>query len=233
MPDQQPSPRPPRTGFGRLTHPYARLGLLVALLTAAACSLLYWSPQAVIAHGFTGPWAAPLFVLFFGVGTSTVIPKPVLSAAAGMLFGVAEGLTLAMAGITLSAALAFGLGRCLGREAVRPLVRGRLLREIDRRLTEQGFRSVLLLRLLPGIPFNTASYGAAFSAIRVTPFLTATVIGSLPGTAAYAAAGASAALPGSPLFLTSAAAIVLLAAAGTWAVWRSRRGSGPEASEES
>lgn len=170
-----------------------------------------------------GAWRAPVFVAVFALGTLAFVPKPALGATAGLLFGAERGLPLAVLGTTLGAALAFGLGRGLGREALRPLVRGRMLTAADRRLTEQGFRSVLLMRLVPGVPFQAVNLGAAVSGVRTGPFLGGTALGVLPGTAAYVVAGSAAGSPGSPAFVISTAVIVLMGALSLLAMRRTRR----------
>ncbi|MCX5302792.1 TVP38/TMEM64 family protein [Streptomyces sp. NBC_00160] len=191
-----------------------RLLLLGVVLAAAGGSLLLWNPQRLLSDGFTssvpGVWAAPAFVAVFALGTLAFFPKPVLNVAAGVLFGVPAGLALAVAGTTLGAVLAFALGRSLGREALQPRLKGKVLAALDRRLTQQGFRSMLLLRLVPGVPFQAINLAAAFSGVRLWPYTAATALGVLPGTAAFVTAGASASSPTSPAFLISAAVMVAL-----------------------
>ncbi|WP_328971450.1 TVP38/TMEM64 family protein [Streptomyces sp. NBC_00239] len=207
--------------------PLARLALLVALLAAAAGSLLLWSPQRLLSQGFTSAsseiWTAPAFVVVFALATLAFFPKPVLNAAAGVLFGIPEGLLLAVAGTTLGAVLAFGLGRSLGRDALRPLLKKKTLAVLDRRLTDQGFRSVMLLRIVPGIPFQAVNLAAAFSGVRLRPFVAATALGVLPGTAAYVIAGASASSPTSPAFLLSTAAMITMTLLTLVSLRRARR----------
>ncbi|MFI8461702.1 TVP38/TMEM64 family protein [Kitasatospora sp. NPDC085464] len=207
-----------------------RLALLIALLGAAAGSLLLWSPTELLSGGLAdrmpGYWFAPLFALVYAVGTLAFVPRPALNAAAGLLLGIQQGLAMAVLGTTLGAAMAFGLGRGLGREALRPHLRGKVLAALDRRFTEQGFRSVLVLRLLPGVPFQAINFGAAFSGTGALPFVLATAIGAVPTTAVYVTAAASAGEPGSAAFLVSAGLIALLglgSAAGLWRAARARR----------
>ena len=210
-----------------MLSPWVRLALLVVILAAAAGSLLLWDPSALLSGGLTsavpGVWQAPVFVGVYAVATLVFVPRPALNAAAGLLLGVQQGLLLAVLGTTLGAALAFGLGRLLGRDALRPLLRGRVLTALDRRFTDQGFRSVLLLRLFPGLPFQAGNYAAAFSGVRFVPFLAATAIGVVPATAAYVVAAASAKEPGSAAFLLSAGAIVVAGLLGLVPVWRAAR----------
>ncbi|NEE19250.1 hypothetical protein G3M58_73885, partial [Streptomyces sp. SID7499] len=69
------------------------------------------------------------------------------------------------------AGVSFMLGRVLGQDALRTLLRGRLLTAADGVLSRHGFRSVLALRLFPGIPFAAANYCAATSRMSAPPFL--------------------------------------------------------------
>ncbi|MEV8097648.1 VTT domain-containing protein [Kitasatospora sp. NPDC085879] len=209
------------SGTGRRAA-WLRPVLLVLVLAAAAASLLLWSPVDALGGGH-GPWRLPVALAVYTVGTLAFVPKPALNAATGLLLGVAVGLPLAVAGTTLGAAAAFWLGRALGRDALRPLLRARAAAAVDRRLTEQGFRSVLLLRLVPGVPFQPANYACALSGVRSAPYLAATALGVLPGTAASVVAGASAGSPTSPAFLISAGVIVLMTAASGVSLLRARR----------
>jgi uncharacterized membrane protein YdjX (TVP38/TMEM64 family) len=215
----------PRFGLrGALIHPWTRLGLLVLLLVAAAVAALVWSPQSLLSsRGFAGQfpagWGLLVFTACYALCTVAFVPKPLLNVAAGLLFPVPEALAAAVLGTTLGAGLAFGLGRSLGREALRPLLRGKLLEAMDRQLTVRGFRCVLLMRLIPGVPFAAANYSSAVSGTRLWPFLLATALGVVPNTAAYVVAGGSVGDPSSPAFLVSTGVIVgtgLLSAAGVW-----------------
>ncbi|MFD5916664.1 TVP38/TMEM64 family protein [Kitasatospora sp. NPDC058201] len=198
-----------------------RFAALLAILGAAAGSLLLWSPTALLDGGLPpGVPLAPVFVAVYALGTVAFFPRPALNAAAGLLLGVQQGVVLAVLGTTLGAAMAFVLARRLGRDALRPYLRGRLLLSLDRRFTEQGFRSVFLLRLLPGLPFQAGNYGAAFSGVPFVPFVTATALGVTPLTAVYVTAAATAREPGSTAFLLSAGAIGVLCLVSLVSLWR-------------
>ncbi|CAG7658086.1 TVP38/TMEM64 family protein [Actinacidiphila bryophytorum] len=189
-----------------LLSPWARFALLVLLLAAAGAAVLAWHPQRLLtAHGWqphtSGGTAVLLFAVAYGLATVAFVPRPLLNAAAGALYGIHAGLPAAIGGTVLGAGLAFLLGRFLGRDAVRPLLRGRVALSLDRQLSRHGFRSTLALRLFPGVPFAAANYAAAVSRVRLLPFLTATAAGSAANTAAYVVAGSRAASPTSPVFL--------------------------------
>jgi uncharacterized membrane protein YdjX (TVP38/TMEM64 family) len=209
-----------------LLSPYARLSLLLALLAGGAACVLLFEPQRLLTHGLPprlgGAAAAVVFAVAYGLCTVAFVPRPLLNLAAGALFGSQLGLATALAGTVLGAGVAFGLGRVLGQDALRPLLRGRWLKAADRQLSRHGFRSMLAARLFPGVPFCAANYCAAVSRMGWTAFLLATALGSVPNTAAYAVAGARASAPTSPAFLLAAACIAVPALAGTVVAWRRR-----------
>ncbi|MFJ7071156.1 TVP38/TMEM64 family protein [Streptomyces sp. NPDC098781] len=226
-----PAPIPARAGFATrcsraLLSPWSRLSLLLVLLAAAATSVLLFEPQKLMANGWPpqvhGPLALVLFAVAYGLVTVAFVPRPLLNLAAGALFGSALGMGAAMAGTVIGAAISFALGRMLGQDALRPLLRGRLLTAADRQFSKHGFRSMLAVRLFPGVPFWAANYAAAVSRMGYFPFLLATALGSIPNIAAYVVAGARASQPTSPVFLIAVAAIALPGLAGAVVAWRKR-----------
>nr|WP_127454355.1 MULTISPECIES: TVP38/TMEM64 family protein [unclassified Streptomyces] len=215
-----------------LMSPWSRLSLLVLVLVSAGAAMLVLEPQQLLTTGIpaalgTGA-AALLFAAGYGICTAAFVPRPLLNLAAGALFGSATGVVAAVSGTVVGAGIAFGLGRLLGQDALRPLLRGRWLKAADGQLSRHGFRSMLAVRLFPGVPFAAANYCAAVSRIGWTPFLLATAVGSVPNTAAYVLAGSTAASPTSPVFLASAGFIALSALAASVFAWRRRHrlGSG-------
>ncbi|MFJ5730160.1 TVP38/TMEM64 family protein [Streptomyces paradoxus] len=209
-----------------LLSPWSRLSLLVVLLAAGACGVLLFEPQRLLTEGWPpqlgGAAAAAVFAVAYGVCTVAFVPRPLLNLAAGALFGSQLGLGVALAGTVLGAGIAFCLGRALGQDALRPLLRGRWLKAADGQLSRHGFRSMLAVRLFPGVPFWAANYCASVSRMGLLPFLLATGLGSIPNTAAYAVAGARASAPTSPAFLIALACIALPALAGVVMAWRKR-----------
>ncbi|QOV39791.1 TVP38/TMEM64 family protein [Streptomyces ferrugineus] len=226
-----PTPAPVAAGLAVrcsrvLLSPWSRLSLLVVLLAAAGSSVLLFEPHKLLADGWppqvSGPAAVVLFAVAYGLVTVAFVPRPLLNLAAGALFGSQLGFAAAIAGTVIGAGFAFTLGRILGQEALRPLLRGRLLTAADHQFSRHGFRSMLGVRLFPGVPFWAANYAAAVSRMGYVPFLLATALGSIPNIAAYVVAGARASTPTSPVFLIAVAAIALPALAGAVVAWRKR-----------
>ncbi|MFJ4866022.1 MULTISPECIES: TVP38/TMEM64 family protein [unclassified Streptomyces] len=214
-----------------LLAPWVRLSLLVVLLVAAGVCVLLYEPQRILSEGW--PPGLPvgsavlLFAAAYGVCTAAFVPRPLLNLAAGAVFGTQFGLVAAVGGTVLGGAISFGLGRILGQEALRPFLRGRWLQAADGQLSRHGFRSMLAVRLFPGVPFVVANYCAAVSRCGWGPFLLATAVGVVPNTAAYVIAGASASSPGSPAFLISFGFIVVSVVGGAIVGWRKRHRLAP------
>ncbi|MFJ6573641.1 TVP38/TMEM64 family protein [Streptomyces sp. NPDC091292] len=216
-----------------LLSPWSRLSLLVVLLAGAACGVLLFEPQRLLADGWppqlNGAAAAVVFAVAYGLCTAAFVPRPLLNLAAGALLGSQLGLGAALAGTVLGAAVSFGLGRALGQDALRPLLRARWLKAADGQLSRHGFRSMMAARLFPGLPFWGVNYCAAVSCMGWTPFLLATALGSIPNTAAYVIAGSRAAAPTSPAFLIAMGFIAVTGLAGAVVAWTKRhrlRGEG-------
>ncbi|MFD3517950.1 TVP38/TMEM64 family protein [Streptomyces sp. NPDC058657] len=236
-PDEHPGRPDGRRPQGRgarcarvLLSPWFRLALLLVVLASAAAAVLWYEPQQMLADGWPpqlgGAGAAVLFGVAYGLCTVAFVPRPILNLAAGALFGTALGLTTSIGGTVLGAGISFALGRLLGQDALRPMLRGRVLLAADGVLSRHGFRSMLAIRLFPGVPFAAANYCAAVSRMRYVSFLAATGLGSVPNTLAYVIAGSEASSPLSPAFLISMGFIVVSSVCGVVVAWRKRHSLG-------
>ncbi|HEV7626440.1 MAG TPA: TVP38/TMEM64 family protein [Streptomyces sp.] len=237
VPATQPDGLPSRLAQ-TLLSPRCRLAVLLVLLCAGGISMLVYEPQRFVTGGLpehiSGGVAGLLFTVAYGLCTAAFVPRPVLNVAAGALFGIEAGTVSAVIGTVIGSGIAFGLGRILGQDALRPLLRARWLTAVDRQLSRHGFRSMLVIRLLPGIPFAASNYGAAVSRMSWPAFLAATALGVVPNTAAYVIAGSHAAAPTSPVFLAAFGFIALSGLGGAVFAWRKRsllRSSGPHGDE--
>ncbi|MQA27042.1 MAG: hypothetical protein GEU94_16625, partial [Micromonosporaceae bacterium] len=137
----------------------ARFASLVAVVTLLAVGFgVGGVPEsdaiatAVADWGVAAPAAA---VAATAVLLLALVPRTLLAAAAGLLFGPAAGAAYLIAGATIGAATAFGLGRWLGRDFVAAQA---LVRRADRWIARGGVLGVLALRLLPIAPFGLVSY---------------------------------------------------------------------------
>ena len=153
--------------------------LLVPLPTAL--QLRDWAASA-------GPWFPLAFLAAHVVVTVLPFPRTAFTLAAGLLFGPALGVAIAVTASTVSALLALLMVRGLGWQLSK-LVSHPAVEAVDARLRARGWAAVLSLRLIPVVPFSVLNYAAGASSVRVLPYLLATVAGLLPGTAAVVVLG--------------------------------------------
>jgi uncharacterized membrane protein YdjX (TVP38/TMEM64 family) len=122
------------------------------------------------------------------------VPSIPLSMGAGALFGPVQGAALVSSSGLVSACTAFLISRHLARDRVAKLLRGnKKWRAVDRTLSNRAnaFKVMLLLRLVPVFPFSISNYFYGASSIDIGPYVAATFLGLLPGTAVYVGTGAA------------------------------------------
>lgn len=196
--------------------PWPKLAMFAVLLgvlgwfalthgTTTVDTLRDWTAQM----GIIG---ALILVLIYALATLTLLPATLLTAPAGVLYGPVVGVLVVWSGAMLGAAGSFLLGRVLSRAAVEQLAGGRGDR-LNTFLAARGTFAVLLMRLTP-LPRALVNYGSAATVITLRQYLIGTALGILPGITAHAALGGSITDPGSPVFIISVAALVLLAVGG-------------------
>ena len=137
-----------------------------------------------------GGWAPVLYVVLVIVLTCAFFPFPLLAAAGGLVFGVAEGTALSVLGGTLGALLAFALARTVAGDAIAGLA-GERLERVQRAVEARGFVAVLYARIFPGVPRDLSNYVFGLTRVGVVAFGAATVIGITPRAYAYVALGGS------------------------------------------
>jgi len=139
-----------------------------------------------------GPWGAIVFVLLYLVATVALVPGSLLTLGAGVLFGLLWGSLVVFVGATLGSLAAFLVGRYGLRDRVhqRWIAGDERFQAIDRAISQQGFKIVLLMRLSPLFPFNALNYMLGLTRVSVWDYLLAS-IGMLPGTIAYVYIGVS------------------------------------------
>jgi len=164
---------------------------MVAVAAVVAIVLLVPVPSAVQLRDWAtaaGPWFPLAFFATHVAVTVLPFPRTAFTLAAGLLFGPALGIAIAVTASALSALLALFAVRALGWQ-LSSLVSHPALESVDARLRERGWAAVLSLRLIPVVPFSVLNYAAGASSVRVVPYLLATLVGVLPGTAAVVVLG--------------------------------------------
>lgn len=199
-----------------------RKSLLMILLSGAA-GLLCWylgtlvSPQQL--QQFLqelGSWAAIGYIALFTILPAFFFPVAVLALAGGLLFGLWWGSLYTFLGAILNCTLMFFLARYVGRKRVEDLIRRKLTPQWQKRLEDLnssgGFLLLILLRLIPAVPYNLINYAFGLSSMGYGTYILASAIGIIPGTFAFINIGDKALDVTSPDFWIAIGLLLLLLA---------------------
>ena len=142
--------------------------------------------------------AAPLvFIAIYVVATVAFLPGTPLSLLAGLVFGPVFGTLWAVIGATIGATLAFLVGRYAARGLVeRWTAKDERIRRLDEGVERQGWRMLLITRLVPVFPFNLQNYAYGLTRIGLGTYVLLTAVCIIPGAAVYTLAGGSLATAG-------------------------------------
>lgn len=143
------------------------------------------------------------------------IPGTLLYAPAGALFGGLLGGTLSLAGNTLGAAIACGVGSAIGEGALRRRLEGTKAAAYREAIRERGLWVVLLLRINPLTSSDVVSYMAGAAGVSIWRVALGTFIGMAPlcYAQAYLAEQIFDVLPGGVYVLAAAGGLYVLALA--------------------
>jgi len=176
-----------------------KIGLIVVAL-AAIVVLFRVLPVAQWLNAFRA-WVSELgfagYVLYALVYAACVvlfIPASILTLGAGATFGVIKGTIVVVIGATLGATLAFIVARTVARKRVEAMAaKDKRFRALDRAISSEGAKIVLLVRLAVVFPFTYSNYVFGLTGLRVLPYALATLVGIIPGSIAFVYIGAAAA----------------------------------------
>jgi len=118
------------------------------------------------------------------------VPRLFLGLAAGALFGQVWGSVLAIAGGTIGAFVGFALVRFVNSDAVKLREAPAIGPWLDR-AERQGWRFVLVVRLVPLLPHSLVNYVFGLSRIGTLPYLLGSALGMVPTSVIYANLGDS------------------------------------------
>jgi len=190
--------------------------LALVLLGAIGLALILGTPDIAALRSrvdAAGVWGPALFFALY-VGLALIpCPKALLTAAGGALFGLWAGAALSLAAALVGAVISFGVGRLLGREAVDRLIHGRLAR-VDALLADHGLSAVLIVRLVPLVPFIAINYASGLSGVKFRHYVLGSALGMVPGSLAYAALGAYGTNPWG--LAAAGSALIILVVGGSW-----------------
>ncbi|MCW8917832.1 MAG: TVP38/TMEM64 family protein [Gammaproteobacteria bacterium] len=176
-----------------LQHPVARpqsplWGIAASILfVATLLALLVWLGvheqvlQLLQWFEAQGAWAPVLFILLMATVVLLVLPGVLLTTGAGFVFGVVEGSLYVIAGTTLGATLAFLIARHLFGPRAREFTMAHTrLRLVSDELTPEGWKIVLLTRLIPFFPSKISNYFFGLTSFSLRGYLGGSLLGFIP-----------------------------------------------------
>ncbi len=204
-----------------------RFGVLTVLLTALFVIMVVVHPtrhSLANAMDTEGVFAPLIAVGATALLTTAMVPRTVLSAVGGLLFGWMPGAGYILIGVTLGAVAAYTVGHFLGREFMARHLKGRLL-HIEQAVANRGILAVAVSRMVPIVPFCISNYIFGTTSVRFLPFVAGTLFGAMPATLAYAALGSATAHHNATGMTIAGAVVATLGiggSIGTFLMWRRR-----------
>jgi len=132
-------------------------------------------------------WGPLIYILAYAIRPLTFFPGTALTILSGIFFGIYEGIIYTIIGASLSATVAYFVGRFFSQN-----LNGikKLLGNWIAFLHERPFMAILTMRLT-FFPFDLVAYGAGLFKIPYIPFLLGTITGTLLGITTFVSIGAS------------------------------------------
>ena len=171
---------------------WVQRGVVVAIwVTAVVLWRNYQSTNDLSAAGTAQQFIDSVGNAWWGI---VLFPASVLTIVGGVLFGPFVGVIAVIMGANLSASLAFTIGRSLSAKIddtdTLDTDQQSFIARWSQRMRDNSFETVLLTRFL-FLPYDLVNYAAGALRIKYVSFITATAIGSLPGTISFVLLGAS------------------------------------------
>lgn len=141
-------------------------------------------------NGF-GVWAPVVVLCIFTIRPFTLIPLSVVAVATGLLFGPYIGTAYIIIGTVLGAISSFVAIKYMITDAEIQDDDKENLKALKQNLEEHGFKSVLMLRLIPVLNFDLLTFICAKTKVDFWKYVGATAIGTIPGSSMFGFFGSS------------------------------------------
>ncbi|HUP63229.1 MAG TPA: TVP38/TMEM64 family protein [Thermoanaerobaculia bacterium] len=124
-------------------------------------------------------WAPVAFIALYAIFNTTLLPATVLTLTAGVVWGWFVGGLWVLAASTIGSAIPYWIAWS-GSGWVEQVMSRKAPRMLEA-LKREGFMTLLLLRLIPIVPYNILNYAAGLACIKPREYVAATFIGTIPG----------------------------------------------------
>jgi uncharacterized membrane protein YdjX (TVP38/TMEM64 family) len=140
--------------------------------------------------------AVILYMLVYTGGVALSLPGGLMmTLAGGFLFGTLAAGTMTVVAATAGATILFsiaraGLGETLHARLIARAGPAGLIARLERGLRANEVSFLLVMRLVPAVPFFVANLAPAFLGVSLRNFVLTTFLGIIPGTFVFASVGA-------------------------------------------
>jgi len=133
-----------------------------------------------------------VYILLFVLACLFFLPGLPVAVLAGLAFGPLMGTLWASIGSTLGATAAFLAARYIARGLVENWAqKNPTFKKIDDGVARQGWRMLMITRLVPLFPFNVQNYAYGLTKINFVTYVLVSWICMIPGATAFAFMGGS------------------------------------------
>jgi uncharacterized membrane protein YdjX (TVP38/TMEM64 family) len=129
-------------------------------------------------------WAIPAYLLAYALLDILFIPTQALSIVAVLLWGWLKGGFIELLAATTGAVFPFLIARGVLRDSI--AARLAQHQKAAAILESEGFTLLLILRVVPVIPYTILNYVAGLSSLRLWQYVAATILGMVPSTFIFA-----------------------------------------------
>ncbi|WP_288868161.1 TVP38/TMEM64 family protein [uncultured Parvimonas sp.] len=146
-----------------------------------------FTPEKIrnIIQGY-GKNASFIYILLFSILPIFFFPVPILAIAAGISFGLFEGVLYTMIGAMINSSIMFVMAKKFAKDKVVELFKTKISEKWYNKMIaiekNNGFLIIFLLRLLPIAPYNVINYLSGLTEISFLRYSLATFLGIIPGT---------------------------------------------------
>ncbi len=141
-----------------------------------------------------GIWGPVVYTVFYVIRPLVAFPAAVLSATAGLAFGLGPGFLILQIAANISSTAEFLIARYVARESITRFVERRMkgkMADINEKIERRGFLTVLLIRLIPNAPWDVQNFMLGLTSVKFRDYFLATLIGIMPGSFALVFFGGS------------------------------------------
>jgi len=195
-----------------------KLWVFISMIAISIFALIYAEREHTLSPRYIkqyishfGVWAPLVFLILYSIKSFIIfIPAGIFMLAAGLSFGTFLGALILIVGTLLSSTAGFVFARYFGKDYVQKKLQNTKFSNLGGKIAQKGFLIILLLRLVPILPYDAINYICGLSKIRYRDFILATLIGTIPACFLYAYLGDNILKPFSKGFYLSVVLVILI-----------------------